>query len=184
MKGKKIALILAGILLVSAATSAHATGWGVGGFGGVSIPIVQDDAAQGVVFGGHIRLSLGGILGLEPNWTYFKNGDWTTSDAPGETFPGSKFNSFGVNAILGGAGPVTGFRFFPFAGFKFYNEKNDFRDFSGSHLGWNAGLGIEIGAGPIGIEGRASGELLPIDGGGSRKWVHILGGLNYYFGAK
>ncbi|MBI3873272.1 MAG: hypothetical protein HY304_09375, partial [candidate division Zixibacteria bacterium] len=141
-----------------------------------------DDAAKGVVFGGQLRLSLGGMFGLEPNFTYFRNGDWTTNGAPGETFSGSKFTSLGVNVILGGAGPVKGFRFFPFVGGRYYSEKNDFRDFSKAKLGWDGGLGFEIGAGTIGIEARACGELMPLDGGGSRKWVHVRGGLNYYFG--
>ena len=164
--------------------AAYATGWGIGGFGGVSIPIAQDDASNGTVFGAHLKLSLGGMLGIEPNVTYFKNGDWEIDELPGETFEGSKITAVGVNLILGGAGPATGFRFFPFAGVKYYNEKNDFRDFSDGKLGFNGGLGFEIGAGSVGIEARASGEILPLDNDGSRKWVHVRGGLNYYFGAK
>ncbi|MEW5702402.1 MAG: hypothetical protein AB1792_09255 [Candidatus Zixiibacteriota bacterium] len=172
------------VLILGTAGVANATGWGVGGFGGVTIPLVQDDATRGTLYGAHLRLSIGGMLGIEPNFIYFKNGDWEIDDAPGETFDGSKFTSVGVNLILGAAGPVTGFRFFPFAGAKYYNEKNDFRDFSDSHIGWCAGMGLEIGAGSLGIDIRASGEVLPLDGGGSRKWAHIRGGLNYYFGIR
>jgi len=166
------------------AGGAQAAGWGIGGFGGVSIPVAQEDASNGLVFGGHLKLSLGGMLGIEPNVTYFKNGDWEFDELPGQTFEGSKITAIGVNLLLGGAGPATGFRFFPFAGVKYYNEKNDFRDFSDGTLGFNGGLGLEIGVGSIGIEARASGEVLPLNNDGSRKWVHILGGLNYYFGAK
>lgn len=172
------------LALCLTASGAHATGWGVGGFAGVSIPVAQDDASNGMVIGGHLRLSLGGMLGIEPNVTYFKNGDWEIDELPGQTFEGSKITSVGVNLILGGAGPATGFRFFPFAGVKYFNEKNDFRDFSDGTLGFNGGLGFEIGAGSLGIEARASGEILPLDNDGSRKWVHVRGGLNYYFGVK
>ena len=182
---KKVKMIaVAMVLILGSAAGARATGWGVGAFGGATIPLAQDDAARGTLYGAHLRLSVGGMLGIEPNFTYFKNGDWEIDDAPGETFEGSKFTAIGVNLILGGAGPVTGFRFFPFGGAKYYNEKNDFRDFSDSRLGWSAGLGLEIGAGSLGIDIRASGEVLPLDGGGSRKWAHIRGGLNYYFGIK
>lgn len=160
------------------ASSAHAAGWGVGGFAGVSIPVVQDDAANGMVFGGHLKLSLG-MLGVEPNFTYFKGGDWEF--VPGETFEGAKVTSVGVNILLGGGAP-TGFRFFPFVGAKYYNFKQDIPDFSDSQLGFNGGLGIEIGSGPIGIEARGSLEVLPLDPDGSRKWMHVTGGLNYYFG--
>jgi len=181
---RRIMIAAAAVLILGTATGARATGWGVGAFGGVTIPIAQEDAARGILYGAQLRLSLGGLLGIEPNFTYFKNGDWEIDDAPGETFEGSKLTALGVNLILGGAGPVTGFRFFPFAGAKYYNEKNDFRDFSDSRLGWSAGLGLEIGAGSLGIEARAAGEVLPMDGGGSRKWVHLRGGVNYYFGIK
>jgi hypothetical protein len=164
------------------AGGAQAAGWGVGGFGGVSIPVVQEDAANGVVFGGHVKLSLG-MLGIEPNFTYFKNGDYERDEAPGETFPSSKITSIGVNVLLGGGAP-TGLRFFPFVGAKYYNFKQDVPDFSDSQLGFNGGLGLEIGAGAIGIEARGSLEVLPLDPAGSRKWVHVRGGLNYYFGVR
>lgn len=182
---KRIVMLPALVLAVALMNdSAQATGWGIGGFGGVSIPVAQDDATNGMVFGGHLKLSLGGMLGIEPNFTYFKNGDWEIDELPGEIFEGSKLTAVGVNLILGGAGPATGFRFFPFAGVKYYNEKNDFRDFSDGSLGFNGGLGIEIGAGSIGIEARGSAEVLPLDGDGSRKWIHVRGGLNYYFGLR
>ena len=162
------------------ASGAHAAGWGVGGLAGVSIPVVQDDAANGIVFGGHLKLSLG-MLGVEPNFSYAKGGDWEFDDLPGETFVGAKVTAIGVNLLLGGGAP-TGFRFFPFVGAKYYNFKQDIPDFSNSQLGFNGGLGIEIGSGPIGVEARGSLEVLPLDPDGSRKWVHVTGGLNYYFG--
>lgn len=162
------------------AGGADAAGWGIGGFGGVSIPIAQEDAANGIVFGGHVKLSLG-MLGIEPNFTYLKSGDWEFEDLPGQTFEGSKITSIGVNLLLGGGAP-TGFRFFPFVGAKYYNYKQEIPDFSDSQLGFNGGLGIEIGSGPIGVEARGSLEVLPLDPEGSRKWVLVTGGLNYYFG--
>lgn len=168
------------LALCLTASGAHATGWGIGGFGGVSIPIAQDDAANGVVFGGHVKLSLG-MIGLEPNFTYFKNGDYEVDEAPGETFESGKVTSVGVNLLLG-AGAPTGFRFFPFVGAKYYNYKEDVPDFSDSQLGFCGGMGFEIGSGNLGIEARGSLEVLPLDPDGSRKWVHVRGGLNYYFG--
>jgi hypothetical protein len=177
----------AGAVLVlsalSLAPAVHATGWGVGGFGGVSIPIAQKDADRGIVAGAHVRFSLAGLLGIEPNFTYFRDGDWKVDELPGITFKGSKVSAFGVNAILGGAGPVAGFRFFPFVGAKIYNMKKFGLD-SESQIGWNAGLGLEIGFSKIGIEARAAGELMKMKNKGSRKWAHVTAGLNYYFGIK
>jgi hypothetical protein len=182
---KRIAGAALVVSVLCLAPAACATGWGVGGFGGVSIPIVQDDAGRGYVAGAHLRLSLGGLLGIEPNFTYFRDGDWTFENQ-GELIydgKGSKVSAFGVNVILGGAGPLTGFRFFPFVGAKFYNQSTPGLD-SETQVGWNAGLGLEIGIGKIGIEARAAGELMKMKDKGSRKWAHVTGGLNYYFGAK
>jgi len=180
MRIRLVGLLVAALVLGMASTS-MAAGWGVGGFAGVSIPVAQDDASNGTVFGGRLKLSLGGILGLEPNFTYAKDGDWNV-DQVDETFKGSKFTSLGVNLLIGAAGPVTAMRFFSYVGAKYFSESNDFRD-TDSRLGWDAGLGIEFGAGNIGFEGRGGLELMTLDGGGSRKWAHITGGVNLYFGA-
>jgi hypothetical protein len=180
MKTRLIGLLVAVLVLGTASTSV-ATGWGVGGFAGVSIPVAQDDAANGTVFGGRLKLSLGGLLGLEPNFTYAQDGDWNVDEVE-ETFKGAKFTSVGVNLLFGGSGPVTALRFFSFVGAKYYSEDNDLRE-TDSRLGWNGGVGIEFGAGNIGFEGRGGLELMTLDGGGSRKWGHITGGVNLYFGA-
>ncbi|HUU46634.1 MAG TPA: outer membrane beta-barrel protein [Acidobacteriota bacterium] len=181
---RQMTWVAAAVLLAAWASTAGATGWGIGGFGGISIPIVQDDAEQGTIYGAQLRLSVGGLLGIEPNVMYFRNGDWELDAVPGEVYDGSKFYAIGVNVILGSAGPPTGFRMFGLAGGKYYNEDNDYRDFSSSKLGWNAGVGLEIGLGTVGVEARAEGNIMPLDGGGSRKWVHLRAGLNYYFGIR
>ena len=177
-----IALIM---MVLCLAPAVRAIGWGVGAFGGVSIPIVQKDATNGYAAGVHLRFSLAGLLGLEPNFTYFHDGKWTYKNEGALIYSGegSKISAFGVNAIIGGVGPLTGFRFFPFIGAKFYNLKKFGLD-SQTQIGWNVGMGLEIGVGNIGIEARASGELMKTKGSASRKWAHITGGLNYYFGAK
>lgn len=89
----------------------------------------------------------------------------------------------GCQRRFGRSWSLTGFRFFPFVGAKFYNLKKFGLD-SDTEIGWNLGMGLEIGIGNIGIEARASGELMKQKGAASRKWAHITGGLNYYFGAK
>lgn len=180
MSRRPIIAAMIALAVSASAGRAQAAGWGVGGFGGISIPIVQDDAGNGVVFGGHVKLSLG-MLAIEPNFSYFKNGDYEVDMAPGETFESGKITSVGVNLLLG-SGLPTGPRFFPFVGAKYYNYNQDIPDFSDSQLGFCGGVGLEIGAGSLGIEARGSLEVLPLDPEGSRKWVHIRAGLNYYFG--
>jgi len=180
MRIRLIGLLVAALVFGLAPTSL-ATGWGIGGFAGVSIPVAQDDAENGTVFGGRVKLSLGGMLGLEPNFTMAQDGDWNVDEVD-ETFKGSKFTSVGVNLLLGGSGPVNAFRFFSFVGAKYYSEDNEYRE-TDSRIGWTGGLGVEFGAGNIGFEGRGGLELMTLDGGGSRKWAHVTGGVNFYFGA-
>lgn len=180
MRIRLVGLVVVALVLGTASTS-MAAGWGVGAFAGVSLPIAQDDAASGTVYGARMKLSLGGILGLEPNFTYAKDGEWTVDDVD-ETFDGAKFTSLGVNLLIGAAGPVTTMRVFTFIGAKYFSEDNDFRE-TDSRLGGEGGLGIEFGAGNIGFEGRGGLELMTLNGGGSRKWGYITGGVNLYFGA-
>lgn len=180
MRIRLVGLVVVALVLGGSSTS-KATGWGVGGFAGVSLPIAQDDAENGTVYGARVKLSLGGILGLEPNFTYAKDGDWEVDDVD-ETFEGGKFTSFGVNLLIGASGPVTTVRVFTFVGAKYFSEDNDLRE-TDSRLGWGGGLGVEFGAGNIGFEGRGGLELMTLDGGGSRKWGYITGGVNLYFGA-
>lgn len=181
MKKGLIAVVLA-VLFLMGWQDTCATGLGLGAFGGVSIPIAQDDGEKGSVFGARVKLSIGGVLGLEPNLTFFKNGDWDLEGLQ-ESLPGSKFSSVGVNLLLGSSGPVAGMRPVLFVGGKYYSEDNDLRD-ADSRIGWNAGLGLEFGGGPIGLEVRGSLELMTLEGGGSRKWGHFTGGINYYLGAR
>lgn len=173
--------LLAVAFVLGAASTSLATGCGVGGFAGVSIPLVQDDAENGTVFGGRVKLSLGNLLGVEPNFTYAKDGEWEVEEVE-EIFEASKFTSFGVNLLFNGAGPVTAFRMFPFIGVKYYSEDHPVHD-RDPRLGWDAGFGFEFGAGNLGFEGRGTFELMTLEGGGSRKWAHITGGVNFYFGA-
>ena len=162
-------------------TTANATGWGIGVFGGINAPIAQEDAEKGTVYGAHLRLSLGGLLTVEPNFMLFTNGDYEIDESPGETFEGASLYKFGVNLLLGG-GPSAGIHPYLFGGVGYYNRKIELPDLSDSRVGWNGGIGFEFGGGPIGFDIRGSFELMPLDGDGSRKWVHVRGGINYYFG--
>lgn len=178
---KRILMVAALLAVLAPASPGHATGWGVGAFGGVSIPLVQDDGTNGTVFGGRLKLSLAGPIGIEPHIAFFKNGDWEPEDAPNVTLDGSKFTMIGVNFLLGGAGQVNAVRFFPVAGFDYYSQSTDLYD-ADSRIGWNAGLGLEFGAGNIGVEARGTFNLMTMKDGGSRKWAQLTGGVNLYFG--
>jgi hypothetical protein len=175
----KTAIVVALILLASLA-SATAPKIGVGAFGGVSIPVVQKDQAQGTEFGLRARLTLLSFLSGEAQLAFTK---WGKPD-PIEGIPwteGSKVTSFGVNGVLGG-GPGPGVKPFFVVGAGSYKIKNDETTQELTRMGYSGGLGIGIGFGPkIGLDVRGEAVVVPLEEGGSKKAVKVTGGLFYNF---
>jgi opacity protein-like surface antigen len=169
------------LLLVAVAVSAQTPKLGVGGFAGVSIPLAQDDQAQGTVFGLRAKLSLNGFLAAEGQIGFTKWGKPDPIDGLDLGIDGSKITQFGVNGILGGgAGP--GIKPYFLGGFGSYKIKNDDTQFDESRMGYNGGLGLGIGLGPkFSLDARGEAVVIPMDGGGSKKAVVGSAGLTLYF---
>lgn len=53
---KRLVILVAVGLVVFSVPSALAGGWGIGGFGGINVPVEQEDAENGLVFGLRGRL--------------------------------------------------------------------------------------------------------------------------------
>ena len=172
--------IVAVLLLAALSVSAQTPKLGVGAFGGLSIPLAQDDQASGTVFGFRARFSLAGSLALEGQLGMTKWGQADPID--GITLPdGSKLTSFGVNGILGG-GPGPGMKPFFLAGFGSYKIKNDDTGFDESRMGYSGGIGLGFGLGPkLGLDVRGEAVIIPMDGGGSKKAVTGTAGLMMFF---
>src|SRR5437899_2252806 len=113
------------LALVLAAGTAGAASVGLGGFGGVSIPIVQDDTGRGTVFGVRAPVSLLPLLSVEPFFASSSMGDKDQRVA-GLTYTrdGGTVSAFGLNAMLGGAA-LPGFKFFPYVGLGSYTLKRE-----------------------------------------------------------
>jgi hypothetical protein len=184
---KRLVILAAVGMILSSVPSALAGGWGIGGFGGITIPVEQADAENGIVYGLRARLPAFWALTLEPQVFLLQNGDydveWGSGEGQIETGLKSwKATSFGANLILGA--PVrqfSGVRPFIFGGVRLNSMDFDGRD-SETQLGFGAGLGLEIGSGMLGFEVRATGEVFPDGDGSSRKNGIITGGLNIYLG--
>lgn len=182
---KRLFLLTATGLLLAGAQPALAGGWGLGGFGGITIPVEQNDATNGTVFGVKGRWSPFWSLTIEPQVFLLKNGDYKVTfgdnDELTETFTGWKATSLGANLVLGA--PVkkfTGVRPFVFGGVRVNMMDFEGRD-KESKFGFGAGLGLEIGLGAIGLEIRGAGEVVP-NHKSSKKNATITGGLNLYLG--
>ncbi|HHI02848.1 MAG TPA: hypothetical protein ENL22_04955 [candidate division Zixibacteria bacterium] len=176
---RRLLVILGLMLLCISLANAQTPKIGIGAFGGMNMPILQEDQGNGTVFGIKAKLKIIPIILLEPNLTF---GKWGEPD-PIEGVvlgSGSKISSYGIDAILGGSPGMAGFKPYFLVGAGIYTVKNDDTGYDKSKLGYSAGLGISIGVGPkmdIDISGKAI--FAPQDGG-AKKAIFITGGLTYY----
>lgn len=175
---RKILLLLT-FLTVASAVPASAIGFGIGGYGGMQIPIIQEDQSSGTAFGIKAKFGLVPGIAFEPNLNFAKYGD---AEFEFGTRKGSKVTSYGVDAVLGSGIGAVGFRLYGILGGGFYSIKRDYDD-DVSKFGWSTGMGFEIGFTPsFGIDIRGKINVISMDGGGTKKAAAVTGGINYYFG--
>ncbi|MEE8576638.1 MAG: outer membrane beta-barrel protein [candidate division Zixibacteria bacterium] len=179
---RRILVSLTLLLLLCSTIAAQAPKIGLGVFGGLDVPIVQDDQDQGTVFGIRGKLKVLPIVTLEPRISFTKYGDPEFDEFTSD-LDGSKVNSYGVDAVFGAPFGAAGFNLFGVLGAGFYNVKRDQTLQDETNLGWSAGLGFAIGVAPmVSIDVRGKLNVIPYDDGGSKKSGSVTAGLNYYFG--
>ncbi len=171
-------LIIAGLALAMATGSAHATGVGVGVYGGLAYPIVQDDVDSGTLLGLRVPVSLTPLITVEPFYMSSALGD-KDQTLGGLTYTREGFDGkgYGLNAMLGS--PIgMGVHFYPVAGIgKYKLERTGSEDID--EVGYNIGLGLGVGATPK-MTLQLRGELnLVKTGDSSRKFANVTGGLTY-----
>ncbi|PKK84178.1 MAG: hypothetical protein CVT49_05110 [candidate division Zixibacteria bacterium HGW-Zixibacteria-1] len=180
---KKAMITFGLVLIIISGASAQDVKFGAGVFGGMNIPIVQQDQAAGSAFGVRARLALKPFLVIEPNLMLGKWGKPGEIDGYDLGIDGSKVTSYGVDVALGGAPGVVGFKPVVFVGAGIYSVKNDDTGYDNSKLGFDGGLGFLIGATPfLDIDIRGTLMIAPQEET-SKKAAIITGGLTYYFGA-
>jgi opacity protein-like surface antigen len=172
-------VLLAAILAVMPAR-AGTVSVGAEAFGGMSIPILQDDAEQGTVFGVRVPVHAVKLLTLEPWFTKSALGDKTV-DIAGLSYDidGGDLTGFGLNARLGGLGG-PGLSFFPYLGIGSYTIARDGSD-DRTEVGYNGGLGLSLSPAPkfgIGLRGEF---LMVTTGDTSRKYANVMLGVSYSF---
>jgi len=158
--------------------AAMAAGVGLGAFGGMSFPVVQEDAKTGAVYGVRLPVTVLPLLRLEPYWTAMRPGD-VEETFGGETYTrdGGEISAFGLNVMLAAGGPL---RFYPFAGIGSYELTRAATD-DRTEVGYDAGLGLGLSPLP-GLEAdlRAEFVVIPLDET-SRKFVNVTLGASYHF---
>ena len=179
---RKAILAIALLLLLSSSVSAQGVKLGVGVFGGLDIPVGQEDQAQGTVFGVRAKVRLIPIITLEPRIAFTSFGE-PSNDEFALDLDGSKVTAYGVDAVIGAPFGGKGFAMFGVLGAGFYNVKRDQTFEDNTELGWSAGLGFALGFSPmISADVRGMAHIIPFEGGGTAKSASVTAGLNYYFG--
>jgi hypothetical protein len=154
----------------------------LGGFGGVNFPIVQEDSEIAGIAGFKARATFFPFLGVEPNFTYIRQGG-ITWDVEGTDMDreGGDLYSYGADLVLGSFDSVKEFYWYFIFGLYGNSMKRLGRE-DLSKFGLNLGFGLEIlPSNVMGIDFRTKTQIITIDGG-SRKNILVTAGLNYYFG--
>jgi hypothetical protein len=168
------------LALAALAPGARAASVSAEVFGGMVVPIVQDDADQGTLFGVRFPVQLLPLLTAEPWYSTSTLGDKTATVAGlSYTRDGGKLSGFGVNARLGGMG-APGLSFFPYVGLGSYTLKRAGSD-DVSETGYDFGLGMVLTPAPkFGIGLRGQFDMVPT-GSTSRKYGEVQVGISYKF---
>ena len=173
---KRLCALIA-LALVLGARAAGAVSVGVGAFGGVSIPLVQDDTGQVTLFGLRVPVNLIPLLSVEPYFAATSGGDKDeTFVGTGYTRSGLDVTAFGANALLSFGSTI---RFYPFAGIGSHKLKREGAE-DITKTGYNFGLGLGVSPPVAGLSVDLRGELnAVVDGDASRKWANVTLGVSY-----
>ena len=178
---KKTVLILIFLLIPTSCIFSQGFKLGVGAFGGMNIPVIQDDQKTGSVFGVQARLQVLPFLTAEPSLTFGKWGSPDPIDGVDLGIDGSKITSYGINALIGNVHNAAKFKPYGILGAGIYKIKNDDTGYEESKLGFSGGLGFGIGLSSM-LDFDISGRLIVApQEEGSKKAIFATAGLNYYF---
>ena len=180
-RGPILLAIVALLTGLSAGAAAGPIGIGVGG--GLNLPVAQDDAGSGFLYGARLRIGLTPFAAVEPCLFYFRQGD-AEVDLHGESIvlDGGQSTALGVNLILGSVGPPGGMRVYGIIGLASHAMKQEGTD-DENRLAVNLGTALEAGVGPnlaLSLEARL--HMISLEGGGARKNIGLSSGLLYYLG--
>jgi len=176
------------LVLLLAGNASALTDISLGVYGGLNAPLAQQDTKSGTGFGLRIKAAPAPMIGGAVFFESRSYGDAEVTIFEGQpqeqtvSTDGGKVTAFGAEVLLGNPGGAFGPHFYFMAGIASYKWKRDnFEDLS--KVGYHLGPGLEVIFPPgIGVEGKAKFEIVPTDGGGSRKNLLLYVGANYHLG--
>jgi len=176
--GRTLAALLLALSLLTLAAACDAsvfTKLGIGAYSGVNIPIVQDDAGTGPLYGFRGRIGFP-LVTLEPAVTILNNAD-QDADVSGSTISleAPEVTSYSFSALFGGS-------FYGLAGIGWSSINVPDGAGESTEPTYYLGGGAEIGVGPVAVDVSPRLYLIQTADNATRKNVGILIGVNYYFG--
>ncbi|MGB7062182.1 MAG: outer membrane beta-barrel protein [Candidatus Zixiibacteriota bacterium] len=179
---KVICLIIVALFVASSSSVTLAGKFSLGAFGGLNIPLAQDDAKSGALFGAKGRVLLLPYLGIEP---YFSFAEYGAKDVEvrGVSFAGKSgdITSFGADLVLGSISGMGKTKFYGLVGINSNTYKREgIPDESGLGLAFGSGLEF-FPTEMLSLEFRAKYHPIKL-GDGGRVHLELSGGVNYYFG--
>lgn len=173
---KTLTLALLALMLVAGA--AAAADIGIGAYGGVNIPVLNDLSKQGSDFGVRVPVKLLSMITVEPFFSSSSLGDVDqTFGGTTYTRDGGKLRAFGVNALLTFG---SSFQLFPFVGLGSYKVTRAGAE-DVTDAGYSFGLGL--GVAPIHklmLNVRSELDMMITDQT-SQKFAKVTGGASYSF---
>lgn len=177
MRPALVALALMSVLLLAASERGDCDQTmtiDVGAYGGANIPVAQDDAETGALFG--FRGRLGFPYGtIEPSVNWLMHGDGSTEDADGTevTLQAPEVSSIAINYLVR-TGPIY---YTAGMGWSAVNIPGGVGE--SDDATFNFGIGAEFGVGPVSIDVSPRAYIINTAGQGSRKDAAIMAGINY-----
>jgi len=179
---KTICLSVVVLFLIGMSSVASASKFSIGAFAGLNLPLAQDDAKGGALFGVKGRILLLPYLGVEPNFCFAKFGGKDVEvREKSYAQEGGDITSFGADLLVGSLSAMGKMKIYGLVGINSNTYKREgISDESG--LGLALGTGFEFFATEIlSLEIRAKYHPIKL-GEGGRAHLEFSGGLNYYFG--
>jgi hypothetical protein len=147
---------------------------GVGAYSGVNIPIVQDDAGTGPLYGIRGRIGIPHMM-IEPAVTFLQNEDQDV-DVGGSTISleAPEVTSYSFSAVWGGS-------YYAMAGIGWSTLDIPNGAGESDEPTYYFGGGWEFGIGPMSVDICPRLYLIQTADNASRKNIGVLIGVNYYF---
>jgi len=168
-------IALALVLLVVPGGVARAGSIGLGVFGGMSYPVLNEEVSKGTLYGLRVPVNIVPIVSIEPFYASSNLGDGKVTTPLGDlTRQGPDETAYGANLLLASGGPLS---FYPYAGISQVTLKQD--GANKTYTTYQGGIGLGISLMPkVTIHVRGEMQML-VDGETSRKFGNVTLGASY-----